>query len=250
MNELDFYEERKDWNFSKFEIEAESLTNWDLFKILNEVATKDSRILDLGTGGGEKVLKYFPECAEILGTDLSVEMIKTANQNLKISGRKNIEFRLMDNLKMDVPLDYFDIVVARNTVSDPSQIYKCLKKGGILLIHGVDMFDCHSLKLMFGRGQAFNDKKPISIIDYENVLNANFKDVELVPIYVREFFKSKYLFMEFLKSVPILDDFSEETGIFFKREIDKKIIDKYIEENTYDGKIKLLRRYYGITAKK
>ena len=39
------------------------------------------------------------------------------------------------------------------------------------------MFDCHELKRIFGRGQAYNDTKPISIIDYENILDAKFKDV-------------------------------------------------------------------------
>ena len=251
--ELEYYEEIKDWDFSKFEIESESLTNWDLYELIKEVATKDSKILDLGTGGGEKVLERYPECALILGTDLSPGMIETANKNLKKSGRKNITFKLMDNLDMNVEDDCFDLVVARNTVTDPSQIYKALKKGGYLLLHGVDMYDCYSLKLLFGRGQAYNDKKPISVIDYENVLKAGFKDVELVPIFKREYFKNKELFIEFLKKVPILEDLSEEYGDHIDRyikELDEKLIDEYIEENTHEGKIKLLRRYYGITARK
>ena len=252
-DEKKFYEEIKNWDFSMFEIETEKLTKWDLYEILRKLSNKQSKILDLGTGGGEKVIKYFPDCAEILGTDIASSMIETANNNLIKSGRKNITFRLMDNLNMDVLDDYFDIVVARNTVTDPKQIYKCLKKGGHLLIHGVDMYDCYSLKLLFGRGQAYNDVKPISIVDYENVLNAGFDDVELVPLHVREYFKSKELFMAFLKKVPIIDDFSEELGDnkqYFSDSLDEKLIDKYVEGNTYNGKIRLLRRYYGIIARK
>ena len=253
MKEKEYYEEIKDWDFSKFEIETESLTNWDLYEILNKITNKNSKLLDLGTGGGEKLLKSFPEVKEILGTDYAEPMIETANKNLKASKRKNITFKVMDNLKMDVPNDYFDVVVARNTVTDPKQIYKCLKKGGHLLIHGVDKYDCHSLKMIFGRGQTYNDKTPISIIDYENVLNAGFKEVELIPIHKREYFKNKTLFIEFLKKVPIIDDFSEELGDgkqYFSNNLDEKLIDKYIEENTYNGRIRLLRRYYGIIAKK
>lgn len=41
-------------------------------------ATKKSRILDLGTGGGEILIDEFPEALEIVGTDFSPEMIKTA----------------------------------------------------------------------------------------------------------------------------------------------------------------------------
>jgi len=252
-NELKYYEEVKDWNFDKFEIETQSLTKWDLYEELKEKTNQNSKVLDLGTGGGEKVLTSFPQVKEILGTDFSKEMIKTANENLKKSGKKNITFRIMDNLKMDVPDSYYDVVVARNTVTDPKQIYKALRKGGYLLIRGVDKYDCWNLKLMYGKGQAFSDGKPISIIDYENVINAGFKDIELIPIHVREYFKSKELFIEFLKKVPIIDDFSEleDSGkMHYNKELDESLIEKYIKENTYNGKIRLLRRYYGIVAKK
>jgi ubiquinone/menaquinone biosynthesis C-methylase UbiE len=253
MKEYEYYEQIKDWDFDMFEIETEELTKWDMYDLLKKLSNKDSKILDLGTGGGEKLLKFFPDCKEILGTDFSTEMIKTANENLKKSGRSNIEFRIMDNLNMNVKDEYFDIVVARNTVTDPRQIYKCLKKGGYLLIRGVDKYDCHALKLIFKRGQAYNDVKPISIIDYENVLNAGFEDVELVPIHEREYFKNRYLFKEFLKKVPIIDDFSEENNDvkdYYKKEIEDDLLDQYIEKNTFNGKIRILRRYYGIIAKK
>ena len=253
MNELEYYEEIKDWDFSMFEIESEKLTKWDLYEILKKLSNKDSKILDLGTGGGEKVLKSFPDCAEILGTDFSEGMIETANKNLKESGRRNITFRLMDNLEMDVPDEYFDIVVARNTVTDPKQIFKCLKPGGYLLIHGVDKDDCWGLKMIFGKGQGYTDSRPISIVDYENVINAGFKDVELVPLHEREYFKNKYLFKSFLKKVPIIDSFSEieeNNKDYFSEELDDELLEKYIENNTYDGKIRLLRRFYGITARK
>ena len=252
-NELKYYEEIKDWDFSKFEIESESLTNWNFYEVLNKLATKESKILDLGTGGGEKLLKHYPNVKEILGTDLSKGMIETANKNLKKSHRKNITFRLMDNLHMDVPENYFDIVTARHTVIDTQQIYKCLKPNGYLLIRGVDQADCWSLKMTFGKGQAFNDTKPISLIDYENVINAGFKDVELIPIHEREYFKNKLLFTEFLKKVPIIEDFSEQFGgnkDYYADEIDEDSLNSYIEKNTYNGKIRILRRYYGIIAKK
>ena len=243
-DEIEYYDKIKDWNFEHFQIETEKLTDWDLIEILRGISNKDSKILDLGTGGGEKLLKSFPDCLEILGTDISSSMIETANNNLIKSGRKNISFRVMDNLNMDVPDNYFDVVIARNTVIDPKQIYRCLKDGGYLLVRGVDKYDCHLLKLIFGGGQGFNDKTPISIIDYEAILDAGFKDVELVPIFEREFFKNKELFKNFLMKVPILDSFN------YMKNIDDQLLDKYISQNTYNGKIKLLRRYYGIIGRK
>ena len=116
------------------------------------------------------------------------------------------------------------------------------------------MHDCWDLKLLFGKGQGFHDSKPISVIDYENVIKAGFKDVELVPIFEREYFDDVEKFKKFLKKVPILQDFSEESlddeKHHYTPDINEELLDKYIRENTYNGSVKLRRRYYGIIAKK
>ena len=251
-NELDYYNRIKNWDFSRISYEVESLTNWDMYKILNEKTTKNSRILDLGTGGGEKVINKFPEALEIVGTDFSQQMIKTAKENLTKSNKKNIKFKVMDNLNMDTPDNYFDIVVARHTCIDAKQIYKTLKKDGLLLLRGVDKLDCWQLKRLFNRGQAFNDIKPISQIDYENILDAGFRNVELIPIYDREYFKTKDDLLALLLKTPILDNFSEENEntSLIKKDIDMQKLDEYIRNNTTDKGILLRRRYYGITANK
>ena len=250
-NELKFYNEIKNWDFSEIKYTEESLTNWDIYALLNEKATKNSYILDLGTGGGEKLLENFPEVKKIVGTDLSPEMIKTAKINLEKSKRKNIEFRVMDNLNMNVEDDSFDIVVARHTCINPKQIYKCLKKGGILLLRGVDKLDCFELKKMYGKGQAYNDIKPISQIDYENILDVGFKNVELVPIHIREYYKTKNDFIALLLKTPILQDFSEiSTNGNLNEKLDFSIIDDYINSHKTDKGILLIRRYYGIVANK
>jgi len=251
--ELEFYDKIKDWNFGHIKYEKEYLTEWDMYEILNANTNPSSTILDLGTGGGERVLERFPEVKEILATDFSPEMINTANKNLRNSGKKNITFRIMDNLKMDTKANYFDVVVARHTMTDPKQIYATLKNGGLLIIRGVDKLDCWSLKRIFGKGQGYKDTKPISLIDYENVLNAGFKEVELVPIHVREYYKTKEDLIALLLKTPIIDDFSDEAGDtcdYYKNEIDIKKLNEYINQNTYPKGILLIRRYYGITARK
>ena len=252
--ELEFYGQIKDWSFDEFEIKTERKTNWNMYDLLKKITDENSKVLDLGTGGGEKVLSKYPTyLKEILATDFSEEMIKTANKNLKESGRKKITFRIMDNLNMDTPKEYFDVVVARNTVTDPKQIYETLKDGGYLIVQGVDMYDCHELKRIYGRGQAFHDTKPISIIDYENILDAGFKDVELVPIHEIEYFKDQETLYKFLLKVPILNDFSEEEGgifDYYMPSLEEDKLEEYIKRNTYPEGIKLQRRLYGIVARK
>lgn len=251
-NELEFYDSIKDWDFSMIKYIEENLTNWDLYKILNDYTSPDCKILDLGTGGGEKVIKNFPITKEIIATDFSQEMINTANKNLAKTERKDISFKQMDNLNMTTPNDYFDIVVARHTCIDANGIYKTLKNGGKLLLRGVDKLDCWQLKKLYGKGQAFKDDKPISLIDYENILDAGFKNVELVPIHIREYYKTKEDLLALLLKTPILSDFSEteENNFDDKDKINMNLLDKYIQENTNEKGILLIRRYYGITAVK
>ena len=251
INEFDFYEKIKNWDFSKIKYIEESLTNWDMYDILNKKANSESKILDLGTGGGENLIKYFPQAKEIIGTDFSNEMIKTAKSNLEKSARKNIEFKQMDNLKMTTPDNYFDIVVARHTCIDAKQIYNTLKNDGILILRGVDKLDCWELKYMFKKGQGYKDLKPISLIDYEHILDAGFKNVELIPIHIREYYKTKEDLLVLLFKTPILTDFSEENeNNNLKLDIDMTLLDKYINSHKTNKGILLIRRYYGITATK
>ena len=178
-------------------------------------------------------------------------MIKSANENLLKSGRKNISFRVMDNLKMDTPNDYFDLVTARHTIIDPVQIYRTLRCDGYLIIRGVDKLDCFSLKRMFGRGQGYHDIKPISQIDYENIMDAGFRDVELIPLHVIEYYATLEDLYALLVKTPILDDFSSKKfGEYETNSIEQEIFMEYVNQNRTDKGIKLIRRYYGIIGKK
>jgi len=250
-NGYDYYNDLANWSFEDINYKSEVFTNWIYEEEIKKHANENSKILDLGTAAGEKVLKSFPECAEILGTDFSVEMIKSANKNLLKSGRKNITFRVMNNLEMNTSDNYFDLVTARHTATDPTQIYKTLKPGGYLIIRGVDKLDCWGLKKMFGRGQGYHDVKPISLIDYEAVIDAGFKDVELIPLHVIEYYGTKEDLYALLVKTPILDDISEENNNDYERiAIETDIFEKYVEENTTEKGIKLIRRYYGIIGRK
>lgn len=251
ISEHDYYNSLANWSFEDINYTSEIFTNWNYEDEIKKRVTKKSRVLDLGTAAGEKILKEFPECFEILGTDFSAEMINSANKNLAKSNKNNISFQVMDNLNMDTPDNYFDIVTARHTIIDPIQIYKTLKNEGQLILRGVDKLDCWSLKMMFKRGQAYYDIKPISQIDYEAIINAGFKDVELIPIHVIEYYKTKEDLYALLVKTPILDDFSEESSNEYERKpIEKEIFERYVEQNNTKKGIKLIRRYYGIVAKK
>ena len=57
--------------------------------------------------------------------------------------------------------------------------------------------------------------------------------------------------MALLVKTPILDDLSEETSDEYERvPIEQDILDDYVDQNTTEKGIKLVRRYYGIVGRK
>lgn len=252
INEHEYYEKLGNWDFSQIKYIVEQENNWDFYNKIKENSNEKSVCLDLGTGGGEKVLKYYPKVGKIIGTDFSKEMIETANTNLSTSKVENVEFKVMNNLKIEFLDETFDIISARHTIINAEEIYRCLKSNGILIIEGVDKEDCQELKDLFGRGQAYNDEIAISEKDYNDLKNAGFENIEFERIIQYEYYKTEEDLLALLLKTPILDDFSELDNRKFthKKTIEQDIFKKYVETYKTKKGIKLKRVLYGIIAKK
>ena len=101
--------------------------------------SKNSHVLDLACGAGTTSFfianKY--NC-KITGIDISNQLINAAKSTLKRNKReKNIEFQLIDALKMSFPDNSFDAVIAQaflvlidNKEKALEEIYRVLKPGG------------------------------------------------------------------------------------------------------------------------
>ena len=248
-NELEFYENIGNWDFSMINYEEEVITDWDYYKKIAEKVNEKSLCLDIGTGAGESVLKNYPKVGMLIATDLSKEMIKTANKNVKGYPKRNVKFVLMDNLKMTFPENLFDLVSARHTIIDVYQIYSCLKENGTIVVRGVDKDDCLELKQMFKRGQGQGDKIAISDLDYANLKEAGFREIEKTEIIINEYYKTEKDLMALLLKTPILEQVSDDN---YKEilPIEKDLFNKYVKEYTTERGILLKRKYYGISAKK
>lgn len=157
----------------------------------------------------------------------------------------------MDNINMIFPDESFNLISARHTIIEAKQIHKALKSKGILVIEGVDKKDCWELKELFGRGQAYKDKNPISKIDYENLVEAGFSNIELVEVIENEYYETEEDLLALLLKTPILDDFSEENHeLKLRKEIELDILKEYLNKYKTEKGILLKRRLYGIIAKK
>jgi len=245
--ELKYYEEIGNWDFSKIKYKTENIVDWDFYEEIKKHSNEKSKCLDLGTGGGEKLLKKYPNVEEITATDFSEEMIKTAKENAKNYPGRNVQFLVMDNLNMKLETETFDLVSARHTIINAKQIYNCLLHNGVLVIEGVDKNDCWELKELFGRGQAYNDEIAISEKDYKDIQEAGFSKIEKIEVLQNEYYETTDDLMALLLKTPILDDFSEINNET-KKIIEKDLFDEYVRKNTTEKGILLKRVLYGIIA--
>ncbi len=248
---IERYEELGNWDFSNIKCFEEYENNWDMYEEIEKISNEKSLVLDLGTGGGEKVFSKMPKkICMIIGTDLSPTMIKTAKENSKKHPELNAKFVVMNNLKLEFPNELFDIVCARHTVINAKEIFRVLSEKGFLVLRGVDKFDCWDLKELFGGGQCYNDIVPISKQDFEDVKKAGFKDVRLMELRVNEYYKTKEDLFALLLKVPILDSFSKNLRNEEILKSKMNLFEEYVTKNTTSKGILLKRNYYGIIAKK
>lgn len=68
------------WNFSSVKCKMIDSSPFQYFNEINK-ESKEKIILDIGTGGGEKILNNIKNAKLIIGTDFSKEMIKKAKKD-------------------------------------------------------------------------------------------------------------------------------------------------------------------------
>ena len=243
--EKEYYSKEKNWDFSqiKYTTIYNPENEFDFYTMIKKYSNEKSLCLDLGTGGGENLLRYYPEVGYIIAIDNSKEMIETANKNLQLYKDKKVKFLIEDNLNLNFPNELFDLVSARNTNSDPGKVFNILKNDGVFVIQGVDSKDCFEIKEYFKRGQNYNLKENFSEIEYKRFDNIGYKSVKLYPILFTEYYESKEELLKLLIKAPIINDFNTNN-----REIEDNILNEYVKDHQTDKGIELKRVYYGILA--
>lgn len=249
MNEeLKYYSSLANWDFTQINYKEEILTDWNFFDCIKRHTNETSLCLDIGTGGGEKVLNEYPCVGMVIGTDFSKNMINTAKENVKKYPKKKVKFCEMNSFKMNFPNNLFNLVSARHTKIDAKQIYKILAENGVLVIEGIDQKDCWNLKEIFKRGQGYRDKKSISEKDYEDVINAGFSKIERAEILINEYYETEDDLMKLILKTPIIYDFIANENRCELVDID--LFNEYVKKFKTNKGILLKRALYGIVAKK
>lgn len=225
------------WDFSKIKYDVIDNSKFKYFDEINNNLSKDSLMLDIGTGGGEKLSNLISNnCLLKIGTDFSEEMIKIAKKNNK---NPKICFFEMNSDDIKFPNSFFDIVSARHTPFNLQEVYRLLKEGGIFFSEQIDEEDCKELKEVFGRGQGFGvNQKLIDNVKLD-IQKYKFTKIEFFDILQEEYYKTEEDLLFLLNNTPIIPNFG-------KIEDDYEKFNKYVENYKNDKGIFLIRRLFGI----
>ncbi len=101
-----------------------------------------ARVLEVGIGTGLSLDAYPPHC-DVLGIDLSQEMLDHAQAKMSPAAHRHIRLRQMDALHMDFPDDTFDFVTAFHVVTvvpNPQKLVEemarvCKPDGQVVIIN-------------------------------------------------------------------------------------------------------------------
>ena len=120
------------------ELHSSMADRW-LLEIQKYLPQRRLKILDVGCGSGFFTILLGKQGHEVLGTDLTPDMIEKSRELAKEEG-VDCKFEIMDAENLDFPDETFDVVISRNltwTLPDAGHAYeewcRVLKKGGILL---------------------------------------------------------------------------------------------------------------------
>lgn len=229
------------WDFSQIKYDVIDNSKFQYFDEINNNISENTLLLDIGTGGGEKLSSLISNnCLMKIGTDFSEEMIKIAKKNNK---NKKMCFFEMDSDKLNFPNEFFDIITARHTPFNLKEVTRLLKQDGLFFSEQVDEDDCKELKELFGRGQGYNEKNKLIDKIKTDIKGNELKQIEFYDITQEEYYKTEEDLLFLLNNTPIIPDFGKVKDDYAK-------FNYYVEKNTTDKGIRLNRRLFGIKLTK
>lgn len=143
--------ERSGWDFSRVRDHRDPVP-WEYLEVAQRYLRPDCRVLDVGTGGGERFLALAPYFGSGLGVDASEEMVATARANTPASLSDKVTFLPMRAEQLDLEPASFDVVLNRHAPVCPEEVVRVLKPGGVFVTQQVGPRNTENICRAFGCG--------------------------------------------------------------------------------------------------
>src|SRR4051812_1687261 len=134
--------ERQGWDFSRMQVDCDPMP-WDYLEVVTRYLKPTDRVLDVGTGGGEKFIQLSAHFGEGVGIDLDSEMVAAAQRNLPQAAP--IHFEQMSINALAFEDHHFDVVLNRQAPIAADEIARVLKPEGYFITQQIGAFNMQNI---------------------------------------------------------------------------------------------------------
>jgi SAM-dependent methyltransferase len=208
----DAVDQRRGWDFSRVRDEVGPVP-WDYMEVARRYLSPMQRVLDIGTGGGERFLALAPGFGSGIGIDAAPEMVEVATENAARVDNCAVKFLAMDAAALEFPDQSFDVVLNRHSVAYVDEIGRVLKPGGLFIAQQVGARNTAAICAVFGCGPGghYQEESGQTVADWVEAFAARG-----FAIWCRGEYDVPYTFLDvesfvfWLKAIPMPEDFDVE----------------------------------------
>lgn len=124
------------WDFSRVNA-TQDPPLWDYADVVRQYLTPTSRVLDIGTGGGELFFSLASDFGQAVAIDQQAVQIESAQRNLDAQAIDNVELAIMDASDLRFAAESFDVVLTSHLRVFPNEIWRVLRPGGYFVTETV-----------------------------------------------------------------------------------------------------------------
>jgi len=117
---------RKGWDFSRMNTSHPAMP-WEYVSVVRSHLRATDTVIDIGTGGGERLLELSSDARQLLGVDPDPEMIGRARELAAGKGATSVHFETGTGAEV---LEQFDVVIDRHAPFETKVVHRLLRPGG------------------------------------------------------------------------------------------------------------------------